>query len=211
MGSVVPLKFVWAARETGVSFLVLLLSVGLGSLVAPFFATHSASSTNIVVQGIIQDPKAAEIAAATMDLELVQWGTTNPYTGTGAPGVLLSISNASNILNWTLDAWANQTSPSAIPTCNSPGIHFTSYDWTLQFSSGDGSSSGTYVSTPSTVPSRLMLNGDQCFARVAAVGAWDVHLCVDASSTGPRGIYTGADGQLHEDTWDRCVDRTFQV
>lgn len=159
------------------------------------------------------DPSVSE---ASTEAILVQWGTRQPYTGEGMPGVNVRISSEDDVVGWTLVAWANATQPppTSIRFCQQDGVHFSQHDWIFQADN----SGGTFETIPTTVPQRMGPNGDQCPLRVESTGVWRVTVCIEGEPVGPydqrgppRGIYDAPDGKRHVDIWDRCIEKVFQV
>lgn len=160
--------------------------------------------------GDIIDEPAPGIVDARFTVALVAWGTTTPYGGSGPIGINLRVETNSSVVRWSLDAWANDTTPPPIRFCSLDGAHFDRHDWAFQADGGAAGGHGSFVALPSTVPDRLGTAGDQCHLRVAETGIWHVHLCVEGKPGGPLGIYDAEDGR-HFDAWDRCVDKDFRV
>lgn len=151
------------------------------------------------------------IATASFEPLLVQWGTDRPFTGTGPPGILLRVRVEGDVIGWTLEGWANETSPPPLDTCASRSVHFSSYDWMWQGNGSGARSQGAFATLPTTVPQRATPNGDQCLARVASTGVWSVTVCIEGKPGGPRMHYEAEDGTLRLDAWDRCLAQPFRV
>lgn len=188
--------------------------VGLAPVFAAGFALRSEEtppSVVFVTPPDLLEEAASEVLAATMNASLVQWGTTSPFRGTGPPGVNLRVDTPGSIIGWTLDAWANETTPPPFSVCATPGVHFSEYDWTFEADGSGGGGHGVFVSTPSTVPHRLGPTGDQCLLRVGETGVWHVRVCIEGKPGGPRGLTRDAEGRLYNDPWDRCIEKDVQV
>lgn len=193
-------------------------ALALGTLLAlPFFIGGPKAAGQGILPAAaaladVQDPPAASVRSAELAPILVQWGTGTPYTGNGPPGLQLVVATTeSNVLNWTLEGWANETTPPALRLCSQDTVFFDPYNWVFEANGASPGGQGAFVSTPSTVPQRLGPDGDQCFLRVGATGAWHVTVCIEGKPGGPRGIYDALDGRRHHDGWDRCVSKDFQV
>ena len=154
---------------------------------------------------ILDEPNAG-VQEADFEALLVQPGTTRPYTGNGPPGLNVAVTSKATIVEWTLVAWANATTPATLSLCSQDGIHWASPDWVFQADDGGG----IYQTTPTTVPGRLGPDGDQCPLRIQATGTWIVRVCIEGKPGGPRGLYDAADGR-HFDGWDRCLEGVFVV
>jgi hypothetical protein len=158
-------------------------------------------------EGDVIDPPAQGILEAGFEATLVQSGTTLPYTGYGLPGIHLTVKSPDDILSWTFAGWANQTVDD--PVCKGRTVYFSQYDWLAQ-TGGDGNSDSTFITTPSTVPARILPGGDQCVLRATGPGQWGFTVCIEDGPM-PEGIYDGEDGRRHIDNFDRCFTKTALV
>jgi hypothetical protein len=173
----------------------------------------------VVREGVIEDPPAQEVTLAVLLPSLVQWGSMGllNYTGNGPPGlVVAAVSTPQSTLNWTLEAWANETavSPPLPAVCALPQVRFSPDDWTFVASSNGTRGTGTFISIPSGAPARLLPHGDQCFLRGGVVETWHYWVCVNKDGVpkgGDDGLYRAQDGKLHHDTWDRCIGQDVNV
>lgn len=163
-----------------------------------------------LLESIIFDAPDEAVTKANLDPILTQWGTTQPYTGTGPPGLQLKFETPGDVLDWSLEGWANMTTPPPTKMCSINGVHYGNYDWIFETNSDGASGKGAFTSRPTSIPERLGPDGDQCFARIGYTGTVHVKICVDGQKDGPRGYYI-EDGELHYDGWDKCVENDFKV
>jgi hypothetical protein len=199
----------------GRDFVGITVAVLVGLIPPVWFALDSDPAppngeTFVTVPDIIDAPDPF-VESAEIQVFLVHWGTEERYRGTGAPGINLQVETAGDVIGWTLQAWANQTTPSPLPRiCSQDEVHFSSYDWFFEADGGPESGHGTFITKPTTVPERLLPAGDQCLLRIGSTGVWQVRVCIEGKPGGPLGLYDAEDGR-HLDSWDRCIDQQFQV
>lgn len=206
--------------RAGVQYLaVLVVSAGLGFGLQQVVGSspEHPEATIPQVQVDLLDAPSDDVVDANLTPSLVQWGTEAPYSGNGPPGIRLSVRTDSDVIGWTIMAWANETIPSPATLCAMPGVFYDRHDWVYEADGGSGTGRGAFVTVPSTVPARLTPDGDQCFLRVQSTGAWNVKVCVEGPPVGPydepgppRGLYDAPDGR-HYDAWDRCIAIVVRV
>jgi len=153
------------------------------------------------------DLRSPQIQAANFGSTLVEWGTGQPFLGSGLPGVVVRATDAGSVLNWTLEAWANETAPPPASVCGNPSVHFAPANW-VGGADGSRSGSATWSATPE-VSQRSLPGGEQCLVRTFAA-SWNIHVCINDGGP-PRFLYRDAAGHLHYDGWDRCLDFSYQA
>lgn len=174
---------------------------------------HASTTAALSLEPIV-DPGDPVVSSASFTHVLVQGGTTQPYRGFGPPGIRLTVQAQGDVIGWTLEGWANETAPTSPRICSSSSVYFDRHDWIYE----GGSPGGAYNALPSTELARAGPSGDNCNARIYAFGTWETTVCIEGDPVGdgdvagpPRGIYRAADGRLHVDLWDRCIEKPFQV
>ena len=158
-------------------------------------------------QSDIMEPPNPDVLAAELEVFFVQSGTEHPYTGNGIPGIIIKTKTGGSVIDWTINGWANQTTPSSIQFCSHSVLYYSKYDWRYQ-----GSNGGNFFTTvPTTVLERMGPNGDQCSIRIGATGIWPIRVCIEGKLGGPKGLTRGTDGVIHNDPWDRCIEQVVRV
>lgn len=155
------------------------------------------------------EPVSGAVLHAKIDAFLVQAGTDKPFNGDGLPGIRLVVRSNSDLSKWTVEGWANQTVVTGTTACTKDTVRYLRYDWVVQID--DTTGQGIFSTTASTVPQRVLPDGDQCSLRKGAVGEWNFTYCVEPEEGGPRGVTRDKEGNKWVDDWDVCKPQTVQV
>lgn len=158
---------------------------------------------------LIVEPVPGVILNAQISASLVLAGTDQPFRGDGLPGIRLTVRGGGDLSLWTVEGSANQTKASGTSVCTTDTIRYLRWDWAYQ--TGAAAEEGIFTTVPSTVPQRLLPDGDQCSQRFGATGEWTISYCIEAKEGGPRGITRDKSGNYRLDDWDKCSSLTVQV